>query len=968
MAHHSLRTVAFSAAVLFFVAGHALAAETASEQTNAIRSLQLTYPGVFTQQDSARVSFIAGAPMNDAASASQAADEWILRHSTALGLGSLAVGSDLIRAWEGDVGVGKHTVIAYNQWMDGLPVERGSLRITVLNRTAPTGHFASTTHHVVSIGSKLIAAPSEGFQPDQVSAQQALDHVRGIERFSKFQEWSEPVQVVFAGIDELAGDISPVRAWKFTGADRADAINPQVLTFFVNSATNEIEHVRNEISHADITGSVTGLATPGNIAPSASNPAALQGVNQIRVDVVGSNPLVSAFTNRDGTFTIPWTGTDPVSLSVSTQNGLWSRVDNNAGTEINLTFPGVTPGTPTELNINPTDNPANNSPTTAQVTALIHTNITHDFMKDLQPSFTTIDNNITTNVQLAQTCNAFYDAGAQSINFFSAGGGCANTAFSNVINHEYGHYLVNRRPPSGLGQAAFGEGFADTVAILIHDDPIIGEGFFQGQNPSWVRNPGIAGRMYPCTGEIHFCGEVLGGLVWDLRNAFVTRDGTPGLDLLRQLHTDWFMITQGADANGNSVHPVTATEYITADDDDGQIGNGSPNYGIIRVAFIGRGIPESTLPCVDDRASISVLTGVPTFTTSNTPLTYQLRVRNGSQTIDSATVRVEYRLNATGNYSSVLAIPTGGELYNVTLPGIPCGNSVQFRFAVNTTAGGTVIAPIDNACASSTFSTSAFDSFIDNTNTFENGAQGWLESGLAGGVFHMANGRWTLAVPSPTTDAPTADTTPDPGNKAWITGVGDFMSGGETVLTSPAFDLSTVDDATVTYQRWWASRHVINQNPVQDYFKAQISVNNGTTWFTGENLGPNGGSTGWRTGSFSLSSLGLTPSTQVRVRFIAANLGAGNVAEAAIDDLTIRGTICNNTASCDSIDFNNDTSLFDPQDIDAFLSVYSEGPCVPSTATCNDIDFNNDTSVFDPCDINSFLVMYSEGPCTPCGV
>ncbi len=72
--------------------------------------------------------------------------------------------------------------------------------------------------------------------------------------------------------------------------------------------------------------------------------------------------------------------------------------------------------------------------------------------------------------------------------------------------------------------------------------------------------------------------------------------------------------------------------------------------------------------------------------------------------------------------------------------------------------------------------------------------------------------------------------------------------------------------------------------------------------------------------------------------------------------------------TCDTIDFNNDTSLFDPQDIEAFLSVYSEGPCIPSTAMCNDIDFNNDTSVFDPCDINSFLVMYSEGPCTACGV
>lgn len=71
--------------------------------------------------------------------------------------------------------------------------------------------------------------------------------------------------------------------------------------------------------------------------------------------------------------------------------------------------------------------------------------------------------------------------------------------------------------------------------------------------------------------------------------------------------------------------------------------------------------------------------------------------------------------------------------------------------------------------------------------------------------------------------------------------------------------------------------------------------------------------------------------------------------------------------ACDSIDFNNDLSLFDSQDIDAFLSVFNEGPCIPSTATCNDIDFNNDGSIFDPCDIDAFLLVYSEGPCTPCG-
>jgi hypothetical protein len=34
---------------------------------------------------------------------------------------------------------------------------------------------------------------------------------------------------------------------------------------------------------------------------------------------------------------------------------------------------------------------------------------------------------------------------------------------------------------------------------------------------------------------------------------------------------------------------------------------------------------------------------------------------------------------------------------------------------------------------------------------------------------------------------------------------------------------------------------------------------------------------------------------------------------------------------------------------------------------CDDIDFKNDGSVFDPCDINAFLLVFSEGPCTTCG-
>jgi hypothetical protein len=67
--------------------------------------------------------------------------------------------------------------------------------------------------------------------------------------------------------------------------------------------------------------------------------------------------------------------------------------------------------------------------------------------------------------------------------------------------------------------------------------------------------------------------------------------------------------------------------------------------------------------------------------------------------------------------------------------------------------------------------------------------------------------------------------------------------------------------------------------------------------------------------------------------------------------------------TCNDIDFNNDLVEFDPLDIDAFFSVFSEGPCLPVSAVCDSIDFNNDGSRYDPQDVDAFLSVFSEGPC-----
>ncbi len=66
---------------------------------------------------------------------------------------------------------------------------------------------------------------------------------------------------------------------------------------------------------------------------------------------------------------------------------------------------------------------------------------------------------------------------------------------------------------------------------------------------------------------------------------------------------------------------------------------------------------------------------------------------------------------------------------------------------------------------------------------------------------------------------------------------------------------------------------------------------------------------------------------------------------------------------CDPIDFNNDGVLFDIMDIEAFLSRFTEGPCVPRGGNCNDVDFNNDGSYYEVDDVESFLTVFTEGEC-----
>ena len=134
---------------------------------------------------------------------------------------------------------------------------------------------------------------------------------------------------------------------------------------------------------------------------------------------------------------------------------------------------------------------------------------------------------------------------------------------------------------------------------------------------------------------------------------------------------------------------------------------------------------------------------------------------------------------------------------------------------------------------------------------------------------------------------PFDDNTPFPGDQCFVTGNGTTgqigeadVDGGITTLTSPILNLAGVTDPRVAYWRWYSNNS--GSGAGEDPFITQISNNGGSTWSTLDSL--------YETRNFwepiEIRVLDHFPTPgDFRIRFIAQDLGAGSVVEAAVDDL-----------------------------------------------------------------------------------
>jgi len=274
-------------------------------------------------------------------------------------------------------------------------------------------------------------------------------------------------------------------------------------------------------------------------------------------------------------------------------------------------------------------------------------------------------------------------------------------------------------------------------------------------------------------------------------------------------------------------------------------------------------------------------------------------------------------VDAGSGYAAAPLVALGGSAYDAVFPASPCRTTLSYYVSAESTGGIPVTFPAGGAAAPL-----VAESAYGVVETFDplDAPGGWL----VGPPNTASAGHWVHGDPNGTTAQPEDDHSAA-GENCWFTGQGSpggaataadvdgsTASNGLTTLYSPLIDLSALSDPTISYWRWYSNDQ--GTAPGLDVFTVEASEN-GLDWVTVEVVGPTGpeASGGWYLHTFRvLDFIALGASSQVR--FIASDLGAGSVVEAAIDDFTVRDLICidpdcNGNGIDDVIDIATGTSL-----------------------------------------------------------
>jgi hypothetical protein len=902
---------------------------TAFEHQNAFLD---AHPGAAfaLSPEAGRIERVYGPAFSHGDTGAQSAESFRLDHVRMLGaepqdvvpVGPFRNGQHVVpMGYEAATDTYKFTGYFYTQQRDGVPVFRGDLRLLVRNEDQfPLVLASNSLRDLGDFQADAVAAPDEAAP---VSAQRAMKHVKAISELEGDPQVDAWRRVIWAGVEEL--EVAPRLADEFIIT--LDADKWLVLT---DAVTGQVLYEEHKIHFVDVTGTVEGGCSIGP-GSDECEPEVAVALPYILVEVVGGN---SAYSDVDGNFTINNPGTSPVDVS-STYDGLYFVVSNfQPGGVETVTDPSVTPPGPAYLLFNEANN---DEQVRAQANGYKYANVCRDFILQHNPSYPVISTQNYFPVWVNRTdgyCpgNAWYSGDA--INFCLTGSGYPNTAWTSVIYHEYGHHLVEM---GGSGQCEYGEGMSDVLSTLILDDPCLGLGFF-GDCGSCLRNADNncqydPGSCSTCGGPCHSCGQLISGCVWSTRNNLIVTEPSDYLTILSTIAIDAVMMH-----SGSSITSSITVDYLTLDDDNGNILDGTPHYAEINGGFSDHGLPGPALALL----SFEFPEGLPELVSPDGGTTIPVHVVGLSQSPAPGTGKMY--VDTGSGYVEYVMHQTAPNEYEAVFPASDCGSTLEYYFSAETILGTLQLWPPE-APGNGYTALSAVSVSVELEDDFETD-QGWTTE-----IIGASSGFWQRGVPvndpgwsyDPASDG-------DGSGQAFLTQneIGNTdVDDGAVRLISPVFDM-TGSGYMVGYEYYL---YLTNTSGGVDQLLVEMSSNGDAGPWAVVAVHDTDGGLNWRHHEITqdeMEAAGLVFTANMKIRFTANDADPQSINESGVDGFQLIAIGCDDAGIPGDIDGDG---LVNVNDFLLMLAAWGDcpDPCPPSCPA----DLDGNCSV----DVNDFLIL-----------
>ena len=328
--------------------------------------------------------------------------------------------------------------------------------------------------------------------------------------------------------------------------------------------------------------------------------------------------------------------------------------------------------------------------------------------------------------------------------------------------------------------------------------------------------------------------------------------------------------------------------------------------------------------------------GLPELASLDGSTEIELQLDAVGDTLDPTSPTLHVSING-GAFTPIAMSPGAPGIFTASLPAANCLDDVDFYVSAELSGGQSFTDP-PTAPGSRYSVVAALGMQVTISEQFEGDVSGWTVTSDV----TLTNGEWEQADPNGTISggnlaSPEDDATPGALNvKAFVTQNGppggtagaDDVDGGRATLMSPVINLAGTD-AIISYSRWFFSDSLPNDQLVID-----ISNDDGANWTRVELVSSTFSQ--WQDASFVVGDY-VTPTANVRVRFVVSDDPNDSITEAGIDNFVVNAFICPSNCPTD-VNGDGTTNVLDLIDLLLCFGLAAVPGCQPE-------DINSDGTV-----------------------